>query len=144
MDKFWWVIGLIAVFVGGQWFMMRPNPREQRLMLLREAARKMGFQPKLVPPPSWYVTDSRQFIACYSLIVPTAKLPYSREQRQVDGSWQVVAGQGLLHKVALIPEEKYLMAIEAQANSISIYWQEDATIEALTPLKAWMQQLANS
>ena len=83
------------------------------------------------------------FIACYSLIVPTAKLPYSREQRQADGSWQVVAGQGLLHKVALIPEEKYLIAIEAQANSISIYWQEDATIEALTPLKAWMQQLAN-
>ena len=65
---------LIAVFVGGQWFMMRPNPREQRLMLLRDAARKMGFQPKLVPPPSWYVTDSRQFIACYSLIVPTAKV----------------------------------------------------------------------
>lgn len=143
MDKFWWVIALIAVFVGGQWFMMRPNPREQRLMLLREAARKMGFQPKLVPQPSWYVTDNRQFIACYSLIVPSAKLPYSREQRQADGTWQVVSGRGLLQKVALIPEEKYVTVIEAQANSISIYWQENADIEALAALKTWLQQLAS-
>ncbi|HNH44734.1 MAG TPA: hypothetical protein PK633_11685, partial [Agitococcus sp.] len=69
--------------------------------------------------------------------------PYSREQRQKDGSWQVAAGQGLLSKAALISEEKYLIAIEAQANSISIYWQEEASIEALEPLKVWLQQLAN-
>lgn len=143
MQNFWWVIALIAVFVGGQWLMMRPNPREKRLMLLREAARKIGLQPKLVAPPEWLHSDSRQFIACYSLIVPTAKLPYSREQRQADGVWQVAAGQGLVHKVALIPEEKYLMAIEAQANSICFYWQEEASIETLEPLKAWLQQLAS-
>jgi cbb3-type cytochrome oxidase subunit 3 len=47
LHNFWWVILLVAVFVGGQWMMMRPNPREQRVMHLREAARKMGLQPNL-------------------------------------------------------------------------------------------------
>ena len=143
MQNFWWVILLVAVFVGGQWLMMRPNPRDQRLMHLREAARKIGLQPKLVPPPEWLHSDSRQFIACYSLIVPTAKLPYSRAERQSDGLWQTVAGDNLLATATLPAEAAYLLAVEAQANSICFYWQEDASQEVLEPLKAWLQQLAS-
>lgn len=143
MQNFWWAILLIAVFVGGQWMMMRPNPREQRLMLLRDNARKMNLQPRLVPPPEWFKTDSRQFVACYSLIVGSAKLPYSRIERQADGSWKAVVGTDLVAKVALPPQADYLLAIEAQANSISFYWQEEAGLEVLEPLKQWLLQLAS-
>jgi hypothetical protein len=54
-----------------------------------------------VPPPEWFKTDSKQFIACYSLIVPTAKLPYSRAERQADGTWKTVTGNDLLAKTVL-------------------------------------------
>lgn len=142
MSNFWWIILLVAVFVGGQWAMMRPNPREQRVMHLRDAARKMGLQPKLVPPPEWFKTESRQFIAFYSLIVPTAKLPYSRAERQADGTWKTITGNDLLVKAALPSQADLLLAIEAQANSISFYWQEEAEQAVLEPLKAWLQSLA--
>lgn len=142
MSNFWWIILLVAVFVGGQWAMMRPNPREQRVMHLRDAARKMGLQPKLVPPPEWFKTESRQFIACYSLIVPTAKLPYSRAERQADGTWKTITGNDLLVKAAIPSQADLLLAIEAQANSISFYWQEEAEQAVLEPLKAWLQSLA--
>ena len=143
MHNFWWVILLVAVFVGGQWMMMRPNPREQRVMHLREAARKMSLQPRLVPPPDWFKTDNKQFIACYSLIVHTAKLPYSRAERQADGTWKTVTGNDLLAKTVLPAEADFLLAIEAQANSISFYWQEDAAQTALEPLKTWLTALAS-
>ena len=123
--------------------MMRPNPREQRVMHLRDVARKMGLQPKLVPPPEWFKTESRQFIACYSLIVPTAKLPYSRAERQADGTWKTITGKDLLVKAALPPQADLLLAIEAQANSISFYWQEEAEQAVLEPLKAWLTALAS-
>ena len=143
MSNFWWIILLVAVFVGGQWAMMRPNPREQRVMHLRDAARKMGLQPKLVPPPEWFKTESRQFIACYSLIVPTAKLPYSRAERQADGTWKTITGNDLLVKAALPSQADLLLAIEAQANSISFYWQEEAEQAVLEPLKIWLTALAS-
>ncbi|PTQ90433.1 hypothetical protein [Agitococcus lubricus] len=141
MDKFWWVILLISVFIGGQWMMMRPSPREKHLMLLREAARKLGLQPKLIPPPEWLVLEHKQFIACYSLIIPTAKFAYSRCQQQ-QGQWRCMTGTDLLAKTALIPQASYLLAIEAQANSISFYWQEEAGMDVLEPIKAWLTTLA--
>ncbi len=144
MEKFWWLILLIMVFVGGQWAMMRPNPREKRVMYLREAARKIGFQPRLVPQPEWFKSDNKQFIACYSLIVPSAKLSYSRAERQADGTWKVTVGIDLISKISLPTQADYMLAIEAQANSISFYWQENAKIEELEPIKQWLLQLAGA
>jgi len=40
MSTFAWVMLGIAVFIGGQWMMMRPGARDQALMHLRESARK--------------------------------------------------------------------------------------------------------
>ena len=55
--SFWWILALVLVFVGGQMLMLRPNPREQAELLLRNTAKKMNIQPHLVPPPNWLQTD---------------------------------------------------------------------------------------
>lgn len=142
MISFWWILALVFAFVGGQMLMLRPNQREKAELLLRETARKMGLQPRLVPPPAWLKTDSKQFVACYSVIVPTAKLAYTRAEKQTDGSWLTVAGSDLLHKAPMPAAVQYVFAIEGQANSVSFYWYEEAGIEVLESLKEWLEALA--
>jgi hypothetical protein len=142
MSNFWWILLLVFAFVGGQMLMLRPNQREKAELLLRETARKMGLQPRLIPHPEWLKTESKQFIAYYSIVVPTAKLPYTRAERQVDGSWLTVVGADLLHKAPIPDAAKYLIAIEAQANSVSFYWREEAGIEVLESLKTWFEAMA--
>ncbi len=142
MSNFWWILALVFAFVGGQMLMMRPNQREKAELLLRETARKMGLQPRLIPHPDWLKTESKQFIAYYSVVVPTAKLAYTRAERQDDGSWLTVVGADLLYKTPIPDAAKYLIAIEGQANGMSFYWREEAGIEVLASLKEWLEALA--
>lgn len=140
--SFWWILALVLIFVGGQMLMLQPSKREQAELLLRNTAKKMNIQPHLVPPPAWLKTDSRQFVACYSVIIPTAKMAYWRAEKQADNTWQSVAGLDFIAKQAIPEVASMLLALEGQANSISFYWREEAGIEVLEPLKSWMEALA--
>ena len=140
--SFWWILALVLVFVGGQMLMLRPNPREQAELLLRNTAKKMNIQPHLVPPPNWLQTDSKRFIACYSVIIPTATMPYWRAEKQSDNSWKTVAGDDFISKQPTPAIASVVLAVEGQANSVSFYWYEEAGVEALEPLENWMEALA--
>lgn len=142
MSTFIWVMLAIAVFVGGQILAMRPNGRDQALMRLRETARKTGLQPRLLPPPDWLKQQHRQLVACYTLIVPTAEMPYWRAQ-QVDGQWQTVSGKDHLQGIEFPPAAGQLLALEGQANAVSFYWQETAGEDVLEELKALLKALGN-
>jgi hypothetical protein len=142
MISFWWILALVFAFVGGQMLMLRPNKREQAELLLRNTAKKMNIQPHLVPPPKWLKTNDKQFIACYSVIIPTAKMPYWRAEKQSDHSWKTVAGDDFISKQPIPDMASVVLAVEGQANSVSFYWYEEAGIEALEPLKNWMEALA--
>lgn len=144
MSNFWWVMAAVVIFVLGQWLMIRPSPYEQKLLKLREAARKMGLQPRLVPQPDWLKTERKTLVACYSLIVPTAKIAYFRAERKTDGSWRIAVGADCLAGIALPDEAQHLLAVEGQANSISFFWREEAGVDVLAPLKTWLEALANS
>lgn len=143
MMSFWWILLLVFAFVGGQMMMLRPNKREKAELLLRNTAKKLNIQPHLVPPPKWLKTDRKQFVACYNVIIPTAKMAYWRAEKQADNSWQTVAGDDFISKQPIPTIASVVLAIEGQANSISFYWYEEAGIEALEPLKNWLELLAS-
>lgn len=142
MSTFAWVMLAIVVFMGGQWMMMRPNPREQALLRLREAARKKGLQPRLLPPPDWLPQERRHMVAAYTLIIPSARMPYWRAMPR-EGQWTTVSGsRDLLAGVVLPPVASRLLAIEGQANAMTLYWEEAGGEELLDDLKAFLQVLA--
>jgi hypothetical protein len=144
MSNFWWVMAAVVIFVLGQWLMIRPSPYEQKLLKLRESARQLGLLPRLAPQPDWLKTERKQLIACYSVIIPTAKLGYFRAERQADGRWRTAAGVDYLAGVSVPDEAQFLLAVEGQANSLAFFWREEAGPEVLAPLKTWLEALANS
>jgi hypothetical protein len=137
---------IVVAFVVGQLMLLRPNPRENRLMALRAEARKLGLQPRLLAPPEWYHGErpAGGLLACYALLLGEDEkgLPYFRAERRADGTWEVRAGQPAAWAgLALPPEADALLALETRANSVSLWWTEGANPEALPALYLLLQQL---
>ena len=144
----YWIIGTIVIFVLGQWLMLRPNPREQALGQLRDRARKLGLNPRLVKAPAWIwptvasATPRPALVACYSVLLPNATLPL-RQMRIENGHWQPISTTKATTKATTNPDTSASIsdtrwgpvpplagayAVEMQANSISIYWDEEADL----------------
>ena len=69
-------------------------------------------------------------------------MPYWRAEKQRDNSWKTVAGDDFISKQQIPAIAGAVLAVEGQANSVSFYWYEEAGIDALEPLKSWMEALA--
>lgn len=142
-----WITILIVVFVVGSIFGLKINPREKALAELREKARKMGLTPRLIPAPEWTkiekATETRaSMVAYYSVLLPQARLPLMRAYVE-DGQFVVVYGADKFkaHTVAL----KGIYAVDMQANSIGLYWDEEADLHAtqLEQMKTFLMSLAD-
>ena len=81
-------------------------------------------------------------VACYTLIIPSALMPYWRAER-IDGRLRTVSpGLDRLAGLELPAAADLLLAIEAQANAVSFYWQEEASEDVLDEIKALLRALA--
>lgn len=142
-----WLVGLlVVVFILGQLLMLRPNPREHALMLLRQAARRVGLEPRLVPVPDWlHYAPGPRLIACYILLVEGGRtgLPHWRIARAPSGVWETQIGPDRhlteLLTGPLVPWQERLYAIEAGANAVSVWWSEDASADELAALKTLLE-----
>lgn len=142
MSQLLWVLLVIGIFMLGQFMMMRPSAREAALMRLRESARKYGIQPRLVSSPSWLKSRHPGLIACYTLIIPSAQMPYWRAE-QVEGVLKTVTpGHDMLAGHDLPAAAGLMLAIEAQANAVSFYWLENAGEDVLGEIKTFLQRLS--
>ncbi len=122
-----WISVAIVLFVLGSLFGLRVNPREKALGQLREQVRKQGMTPRLLAMPDWVrasgplARDHHGLVAFYHVLVPQGALPLVQAS-VVDGRLQVQhgpmdwQGQGLNWPGAY--------AVEQQANSIGVYWNE--------------------
>lgn len=140
-----WVTLIIIVFVLGSIFNLRTSPREKALGELRDKARKMGLNPRLVPAPDWLKLEKNgnyaKMIAYYSLIVVEGTFPLMRAL--VDGQHlNVVHGQEIYQGYPI--ELKGIYGVEMQANHVSIYWDEsvDLKAEQLTAIQQFLTQLS--
>lgn len=146
MSTFAIVLLVVVAFVVGQMSLLRPSARDTRLMQLRSEARKAGLSARLLAPPEWYrgARPVGGMLACYSLLLPedAPGLPYFRAERLDDGEWVQRAGAaGLLQALALPPEAEKLIALEARANAVSLWWTEGAGVEVLPALHGLLRQL---
>lgn len=146
MSSFAIALAFVVAFVAGQLLLLRPSPREKRLMALRAAARKAGLQAILLVPPDWYRGErpAGGLLACYSLLLgeDDKGLPYFRAERTGEGRWEQRAGTaGLLEGLHLPPEAEHLLALEARANAVSLWWKEGATEDALPALLALLREM---
>ncbi len=140
------VLLIVVAFVVGQVSLLRPSRRESRLMALRIEARKLGLHARLLAPPEWYRGERPigGLLACYSLMAEEGAkgLPYFRAIRLSDGDWIVKEGErSLLQKLALPAEAESLLALEARANAVSLWWKEELDVQALPALKNLLQDL---
>lgn len=146
MSTFLIVLLLVVAFVVGQMSLLRPSARDTRLMQLRSEARRLGLHPRLLAPPEWYRGERPigGLLACYSLLTEEGAkgLPYFRAERLPDGEWVLRAGDGaVLRAINLPPEAGKLLAIEARANAVSLWWTEGLGPEALPALHSLLRQL---
>ncbi|MGH8491585.1 MAG: hypothetical protein ACRERR_00535 [Moraxellaceae bacterium] len=146
MSTFLIVLLIVVAFVVGQVSLLRPSRRESRLMALRIEARKLGLHARLLAPPEWYRGERPigGLLACYSLMAEEGAkgLPYFRAIRLSDGDWIVKEGErSLLQKLALPAEAESLLALEARANAVSLWWKEELDVQALPALKNLLQDL---
>lgn len=143
----YWVIGLIILFMIGSITGLRLNPREKALGQLRERARKMGLHPRVLAAPDWidhHRTNGERggMVAFYHVIVPQGQLPLVQARIQ-DQQIHVVRGD-TRYNGRLIPLDG-VMAVEMQANSIGIYWDEETDLhgERLESLKTALLALSS-
>lgn len=145
MKTFLIFLGLALALIIGQASFLRPSPREKGLMALREEARRLGLNPRLLPPPEWLKTEvPGRLVACYSLFVEEGHrgLPYWRIERQSDDSWWTLAGDGaVLGRLELPALASALLAIEVRANAINLYWTESLGPDALPAIEALLRQI---
>ncbi|WLF83829.1 ammonium transporter [Moraxella sp. ZY210820] len=142
-----WVTIIIVLFVLGSIFNLRTSPRDKALAQLRENARKMGLNPRLVAAPDWLKLEKNgqyaPMIAYYHVMIADGKLPLMRaliEQQQL----KVVMGDARYQHMTINLNGLY--GIEMQANTVAVYWDESADLHGnyLVDLKAFLQQLADA
>lgn len=136
MTGFLIAVLLVVAFVWGQMTLLRPSPRDQRLMALRTEARRLGLHARLLPPPDWYRGEKPRggLLACYSVLTGDEDkgLPYFLAERLSDGEWVVRQGdKAVLPALVLPATSDAWVALEARANTLSIWWQEEGTPDDL-------------
>ena len=131
--------------------MLRPSPRERLRGQLRDRAKKMGLNPRLVAAPTWLgmhadpsgakAPRTGGMLAFYHLVLPDAELPLM-QAKIVDGRLRVIQGARAYHDRPFVLLGA--IAIEMQANCIGLYWDEETDIrgERLDALKAAMLEFA--
>jgi hypothetical protein len=134
MLTFLLVLGFAFALVLGNVMMLRPSARDKAMISLRETARREGLQVRLLPAPDWLRSPQEsRLTACYTLFLEEGApgLPFWRAE-QVNGEWQTRSGDNsLLVRLELPPEASAVLALEAQANAVHLYWSESLGAEAL-------------
>lgn len=142
-----WISIIIVAFLLGTILNFRTSPKDKALANIREKARKMGLNPRLIPAPEWLGLAKNgtyaQMVAYYSVIIPEGKFALMRA---------VVNNQTLNVQVGNEKFQNYPVAItgafavEMQANSVSLYWDElaDKNNDQLENVKQFLMQLAES
>lgn len=142
-----WISIIIVAFLLGTILNFRTSPKDKALANIREKARKMGLNPRLIPTPEWLGLAKNgtyaQMVAYYSVIIPEGKFALMRA---------VVNNQTLNVQVGNEKFQNYPVAItgafavEMQANSVSLYWDElaDKNNDQLENVKQFLMQLAES
>lgn len=82
-------------------------------------------------------------VAYYSLIIPNAQLNLLRAINR-NGYWQVVSGASEIDHQRI--ELQGVYALDRQANSIGVYWDEHADLAGtqLEKLKQYLHSLAHN
>ena len=141
-----WVIGVILLFMLGLIMQLRVSPREKALGELRDRARQLQLNPRLIAAPEWihHTTPSGKaggMVAFYTVLLPSAKLPLMhalvKDQRLVVQTGTPEFNQ---HKIDLVG----IYAVEMQANYVGIYWDEEADLHGkqLDAMKETLLSLA--
>ena len=141
-----WVAIFIGVFLLGSIFGLRVSPREKALGMMREKARKMGLNPRLVAAPNWtgvpMATENRaSMVAYYSVLMPDTRLPLMRAKVE-DQKLKLIQGDEKFNDFPIALKGIY--AIDMQANYVGIYWDEESDLKAsqLEDMKAYLLHLA--
>lgn len=135
---------VIILFIIGSIMGLKPNAKETRLDNLRNLARKLGLNPKLVPCPDWIsptddpLNKGKGMIAQYGIILDTTTMRPC-DYQIIDGTWRPYtanypANFALDNQPTYLPEglpksiAPFVKALSAKANFICIYWQENIAL----------------
>ncbi len=146
MSVFLLVMLLVAAIFAGNLLLLKPSPREQRVMRQRTYAQGQGFKVILRAAPEWLEQPvGTGMVAFYRL---SLEQPLS-----IRGRWRWHAGlqnwQPVNQPAAWLVENRLptpapdgWLGLEANADSVTVYWKEDGAsasvdviLAAITSLK---------
>ncbi|MDO4223719.1 MAG: ammonium transporter [Acinetobacter sp.] len=126
-----WVSAIVVLFILGSIFSFRTSPRDKALANLREKARKLGLNPRLVPAPEWLGLEKQgnyaPMVAYYSVMIKDGRLALMRAKVQNQQLHVVVGDERWQHHAFQVVGA---YAVEMQANAVSVYWDESQDLKA--------------
>lgn len=124
----WIILGVFA-FAIGTFMSLQPSAKERALGKIRERARLMQLNPRVVACPEWLINASGEkgkgMVALYGLVLPDAKLPLI-EAQVIDRQTNVVTADNSIRpffhgKPCAVTG---VLGLTLQANFIGLYWTE--------------------
>ncbi|MDP1775048.1 MAG: hypothetical protein Q8K94_00370 [Moraxellaceae bacterium] len=146
MGMFLLVMLFVAAIFVGNMLLLKPSPREQRVMQQLTHAQTLAFKVILRAAPDWLGQPiGSGMVAFYRLSI--------QHSLSLKGRWRWHAGlqnwQPINHPAAWLVENKLpvpapngWLGLEANADSVTVYWKEDGEmasidlmLQAITALK---------
>lgn len=122
------VVVVVLGFFLGNIFAAKPRAHDVLVADFRLLARRFGFNPKFISPPSWlpsHKTD--KLITMYAIVHDKWRLPLMRFVA-IDDAWQALDGEAVLAGVKIdLPDDikNHAIGLQAKANSVIFYWQDE-------------------
>lgn len=125
---------VVAIFVGNL-LLLKPSPREQRVMQQRTHAQSLGFKVILRAAPEWLGQPVGAGMVAFYRLPLEQPLLLSGRWRWHAGlqNWQPIhqPAAWLVDNKLPVPPPNGWLGLEAHADSVTVYWKEDGVIASV-------------
>jgi len=125
---------VVAIFVGNL-LLLKPSPREQRVMQQRTHAQSLGFKVILRAAPEWLGQPVGSGMVAFYRLPLEQPLSLSGRWRWHAGlqNWQPIhqPAAWLVDNKLPVPPPNGWLGLEAHADSVTVYWKEDGVIASV-------------
>jgi hypothetical protein len=123
-----------AIFIGNL-LLLKPSPREQRVMQQRTYAQSLGFKVILRAAPDWLGQPVGSGMVAYYRLPLEQPLSIKGRWRWHVGlqNWQPInqPEAWLVDNKLPAPPPNGWLGLEAHADSVTVYWKEDGVIASV-------------
>jgi hypothetical protein len=135
MGMFLLVMLFVVAIFAGNLLLLKPSPREQRVMRQRTYAHSLGFKVTLRAAPEWLGQAVGSGMVAFYHLPLSQPLAIRGRWRWHTGlqNWQPVnqPAAWLVENKLPTPAPNNWLGLDANAESVTVYWKEDGEVASV-------------